>query len=251
MFVNGAMKKVVVSIHDVAPAYVDDLRYLLDACDAAGARPRVLKVIPNEGGRHDIRGYPEFAALLRAEAQSGSEIVLHGYTHVAAGAIEGWSPASLRARLFAPSVAEFVTIDGPEMAARLANGRSILADAGLEVQGFCAPGWLATPELLPRLRQCGFRYVVSMAWVHDVVSGRRLFTPWQGYMGAGGGQERLIRLGSWGCMRLAPHAEAVKVFFHPQGARASADCRRTLKDLRDLLQERKCVTYGDLVEHRA
>ncbi len=248
MSASSATKRVVVSIHDVAPSHVDDLRYLLDACDAAGARPRVLKVIPNEGGRQDIRAHPKFVDLLRAEARAGSEIVLHGYTHVAAGTIAGWRPASVRARLFAPTAAEFFTIDGPEMAARLTAGRRILSEAGLEVRGFCAPAWLATSELPLQLRRCEFHYLVSMAWVRDVVSGKRLFTSWQGYMGAGSGQESLIRLGSWGCMRLPSRAGAVKVFLHPQGARTSADCRRTLRDMGALVQRRTCVTFRDLVD---
>ncbi len=248
MSASHAAPKLVVSIHDVAPSQADDLRYLLEACDAAGARPRVLKVIPDEGGRQDIRAYPEFTALLRAEAQAGSEIVLHGYTHTAARAIQGWRLPSLRARLFAPKAAEFVTLDGAEMAARLTAGRRILEEVGLQVQGFCAPGWLATPELPRQLKRCGFRYAVSMAWLSDVVSGKRMFTPWQGFMGAGPGQERMIGLGSWACMRLAPRAEAVKLFLHPQGARTSADCRRILNGMRDLLGQRTCVTFGDLVD---
>ena len=247
MSANSAAPKLIVSIHDVAPAYAADLRYLLEACDAAGARPRVLKVIPDEGGRQDIRAHPDFTALLRAEAQAGSEIVLHGYTHEVARRIRGWGLPSLRAHLFAPTAAEFVTLNGAEMAARLTGGRRILEEVGLEAQGFCAPGWLATSSLPEQLRRCGFRYAVSMAWVCDVVSGRRIFTPWQGYMGAGGGQERMIRLGSWGCMRLAPRAEAVKLFLHPQGARTSADCRRVLSNLGDLVKERSCITFGDLV----
>ena len=241
------MPKLIVSIHDVAPVYADDLRYLLDACDAAGARPRVLKVIPDEGGRQDIRAHPDFTALLRAEAQAGSEIVLHGYTHEVARPIGGWGLPSLRARLFAPTAAEFVTLDGAEMAARLTSGRRILEEVGLQTRGFCAPGWLATAALPGQLRRCGFRYAVSMAWVRDVESGRRIFTPWQGYMGAGGGQERMIRLGSWGCMQLAPRAEAVKLFLHPQGARTSSDCRRVLNNLRNLTQRYTCTTFGELL----
>jgi hypothetical protein len=248
MSASAAGPRLVVSIHDVAPVYAEDLRYLLEACDAAGARPRVLKVIPDEGGRHDLGAYPDFAALLRAEAQAGSEIVLHGYTHEVARPIAGWSAASLRARLFAPQAAEFVTLDGAEMAERLAAGRRILHDAGLDVQGFCAPGWLASGALPGRLRECGFRYAVTMAWVQDVVTGRRIFTPWQGYMGAGSGQERMIRLGSWGCMRLASRARAIKLFLHPQGARTSADCARVLENLSQLVRQHTCVTFRDLLD---
>lgn len=240
--------RLVVSIHDVAPPLVREVRYLLDALDGAGVRPRVLKVIPNLDGAHDARADPAFARLLAEEAAAGSEIVLHGFTHRVAGPLRGPVQTRLRARLFAGPVAEFLTLTSAQMVERLTEGRQILREIGVEPRGFCAPGWLAPAQLSSLLARGGFRYYVTMLTVRDVVAGRTLLTPWMGYMGAGAGQERLIRLGGRVVSVAAPVAAATKVFFHPQGAFDSADCARMLRSVAALARERRLETFGSLVD---
>jgi predicted deacetylase len=241
-----AQGKLVVSLHDVSPRWAGEVRYVLDALDRLGAHPRVLKVIPNEGGIHDVRADPTFARLLREEVAQGSEIVLHGFTHTVAGPIRGHDSVAIRARLFAGSVAEFVTLGEQQMEERLLQGQDVLRSIGITPRGFCAPGWLAAPALPRLLRQCGLDYNVTMLTLQDVRSGRRLLTPWMGYMGADSAQERLIRLGGWACAGLAPASVARKVFLHPQGARESADCARILRLIGELVHTQRLVTYGAL-----
>jgi len=244
-------RKIVIAIHDVTPSLAPEVRYLLDACDAMGARPLTLKVIPNEDDRNDIREYPEFARMLAREAAAGSEIVLHGYTHRVAHPIRGLGPRQVRGRLFAPTAAEFLTLDRRQTRERLLAGRGILQDAGLDPRGFCAPGWLASSRLPRQLRQCGFQYYVSMLAVHDLIDGRRAWTPWIGYMGAGPVQERLVRLGGYAWAPVPRVAPVLKVFLHPQGARQSADCARLLQRLPRLIGNRRIVSYGSLVARHA
>jgi predicted deacetylase len=243
----AATGRLVVSIHDVAPSLAREVRYLLDALDAIGARPRVLKVIPNEDGRHDVRADPALVRLLTGEAAAGSEIVLHGYTHRVAGPVRGYGPAALRARLFAGSAAEFMTLDGAQMLERLRAGRQMLRDIGLDPVGFCAPGWLASPPLPRLLARCGFRYALTMAAILDLARRRRLWTPWLGYMGADAVQERLVRLGSDLLAPLTAYAPVIKVFLHPQGAPRSADCTRALREIARLARTRRLVTYERLL----
>jgi predicted deacetylase len=246
----GGEGRVIVSIHDVAPPLLQEVRYLLDALDHAGVRPRALKVIPNLDGRHDARADPAFARMLVEEAAAGSEIVLHGYTHRVAGPLRGSGHARLRARLFAGPVAEFLTLSEAQMMDRLTRGRQILREIGVEPQGFCAPGWLAPERVQALLKRSGFRYYVSMLTLRDVVGGRALLTPWQGYMGAGAGQERMIRLGGRVVSTMAPFTPAMKVFFHPQGARESRDCAHMLRVAARLARSRQLVTFGSLVDQR-
>lgn len=244
---GGAGIDVVVSIHDLAPSLLREVRWLLAQLDRIGARPRVLKVVPLENGEHDLRCAPALVQLLQQEAAAGSEIVLHGCTHLAAGPLQGPWDLRLRGRLFAGPAAEFLSLDREAMAARVAMGSAILADVGLRVQGFCAPAWLAPPALSSVLRQQGFRYLAGMASVRDLHSSRLLRLPWLGYMGAGRVQERLIGLGGRIGLLLAARAPAVKVFLHPQGARDSEPCRKTLDTLAALLKERRPVTYAELL----
>jgi uncharacterized protein len=246
-----AQGKIAIAIHDVSPAHAEEVRYLLDACDAMGARPLVLKVIPNEAGRYDIRDYPEFAQMLAREALAGSEIVLHGYTHQVASPIRGLGLQQLRGRLFAGSVAEFLTLDRRQLRERLRAGLGILRDVGLDPHGFCAPGWLASSYLPRQLRDCGLQYYLTMAAVHDVLDGRRVLTPWTGYMGADPVQERLVRLGGAVITALAKRSPVIKVFLHPQGAHESAACSHILQRIPGLIENRRIVTYGSLIAPRS
>lgn len=240
-------RQVVVSIHDVAPAWLAEVRWLLAALDDLGARPRVLKVTPLDGGRDALACCPELVALLRAETAASSEIVLHGYTHRAAGPLRGSWPRRMQARLFAGRDAEFQTLDACAMAERLFRGRAALRELGLDPVGFCAPAWFADPGLPDILRALGFRHYVGMASLYDLAADRRQWLPWYGAMGAGPAHETLIRLGGRLCMAAEPRAPVVKVFLHPQGAPRSAACRRTLLQLRQLLRERRPTTYAQLL----
>lgn len=239
--------QLVVAIHDVAPSTLGEVRYLLDALDGIGVRRRVLKVVPNADGRDDVRRHPDFVRLLAAEAATGSEILLHGYTHRAAGPPRGPWPTRLRTRLFAGAAAEFATLDPAAMMDRLADGQRILRDCALDPRGFCAPGWLATAELPSLLRRCGFAYYVTMMTVLDLTTGRRVLTPWLGYMGAGQAQEALLGLGAGLCAAASPHLPLVKVFLHPQGASASPACDRVLRALARLVRLRALTTYGEIL----
>ena len=249
--VTCRLPAVVVSVHDIASPLTSEVRHLLAALDAIGARPRVLKVVPNADGKRDLRDDPELVRVLAAEVAAGSEVVLHGYTHRVAGPLRGPWSACLRAWLFAGPAAEFLTLDAPQMMERLAAGRQILQGVGLEPRGFCAPGWLAPPELPQLLKQCGFHYYVSMATLWDLTAGSSLWTPWLGYMGAGAVQEQLVGLGGRALLAMAASVPVVKVFLHPQGARQARACDRILHVLARLLRERRPVTYGTLLAHAA
>jgi predicted deacetylase len=171
-------RRVLVSVHDVAPAWVEEVRWLLRELDAIGARPRSLLVIPCHNGRDDLRRCPELVELLQVEVANGSEIVLHGYTHARAGRWRGDPLTVARAALFAREVAEFVSLEWQEQRARLLAGREILEELGLPTRGFCPPGWLHTAELPDLLRELGFTYLVEMLFLLDVQLRRRLVTPW-------------------------------------------------------------------------
>jgi hypothetical protein len=90
-----------------------------------------------------------------------------------------------------------------------------------------------------------------MLTLRDLATNRTLLTPWMGYMGAGAGQERLIRFGGRVVSTLAPVAPAMKVFFHPQGAMDSADCAHMLRVVARLARRRQLTTFGSLVNHES
>lgn len=245
-----ARRQVVVAIHDVCPPFVSEIRFLLSQLDAIGARPRVLKVIPGAPGAA-LRDCPALVHLLQDEVAGGSEIVLHGWTHQAAGRIRGPWLSRLRARLFAGPAAELLTLETDDLRWRLDAGRQALRELGFAVNGFCAPAWLAPPGLPRLLRELGFRHQVGLASLHDLVTDRRLTMAWLGYMGAGPGQEHLIGAVGRAFLAASFAAPVIKVFLHPQGAPASGACSRTLAILAGLVEHRTVTTYEQLLHQRS
>ena len=241
------MQRVVVSIHDVSPRTLDDVRYLLGRLDAIGVRRRVLKVIPRDPERGDLGGHPDLLAALGDEVGRGSETIVHGFTHRVEGRLRGPWPRVARARLFAAGTAEFLSVDPGEAVGRLRAGRAALLQAGLTADGFCAPAWLAPAWLDRACAEAGFRYVVRMASLASCDGRRRRITPWIGYMGASPLQERLVALGNVACLAAARGFPVVKVFLHPQGARGSPACHRVLRTLARLSAGRTASTYGELI----
>ncbi|HEX6129731.1 MAG TPA: DUF2334 domain-containing protein [Candidatus Limnocylindria bacterium] len=237
-----------VAIHDVAPSTLGEVEWLLERLDALGVSPRVLKVVPAEPGAADDA---PLLRLLERETAAGTEVVLHGWSHRAAGPPRGTPLDRARARAFAGDAAEFLSLADAEVVERVAAGREWLERHGFPVAGFCPPGWLATAALPRALRSAGFRYLVTLRGLRDLRRGRWLTLPPRGYMGAGAGQERMVRLG--GTVLSAPlgallRAPAHRFFLHPQAASGNPACASTLTQIAALALRHQATTYAELLD---
>jgi predicted deacetylase len=239
----------IVAIHDVAPAELSNVRWLLAQLDDLGVARRVLKVV---AAAPDAPASDEVVELLHAEQEAGSEIVLHGWTHRAAGhRLRGSTLDQLRGRLFAGGAAEFLSLPERGVAERVAVGADWLRHNRFPVGGFCPPAWLATEALKPALRANGFRYLVTLRGLLDLRSGRRVILPPAGYMGAGAAQEAMVRLAAAVLSRPARavlRSPAQRIFLHPQGAASSPDCARVLARIGVLARRHRSITYGELID---
>src|SRR5437773_92075 len=83
-----------VSVHDVAPAYWKQTKIILERLEGIGVNRRSLLVIPNFQGREPVSENPEFLEWLRKGQRGGDEIILHGYEHAGTG-----TPRTLKERL--------------------------------------------------------------------------------------------------------------------------------------------------------
>ena len=245
---DGRRGLLVVSVHDVSPLHLAEVRWLLERLDGIGAHPRVLKVIPNEGGDSPIDRDPGVVALLREEVARGSEIVLHGHTHRTDGMFLGTPLDRLRARLFAADSAEFLSLSRPEARARIEAGVALLDSVALRATGFCPPGWLAEPGLAAAVRQAGLRYSVTFLWLHDVRRRTRRAVPAMGYMGAAPTHERLLAVERLLVTAAEPRLPVIRVFLHPQRASRSRACSEVLRALERLVSRRTPVTYAALLD---
>ena len=236
---------VVVSIHDVALSTLPEVRWLCAQLDRLGVDRRVLKVIPNERGDGDIRRSPDVIAFLHEEAQRGSEIVMHGFTHRTAGRLRGAPLDRLQARLFAPHDAEFLSLSDAVVVERLDAGRRILSDAGLSASGFCPPAWMGRRTLERALRSAGFSYSVRLGTIHDLERGTTARVPAVGYMGGGDGLEAITAVAN--ALVTRARFDGLRVFLHPERASGSRSCAAVLRALPGWIDGRRITTYADVV----
>ncbi len=133
------------SIHDVSPLHVEAVERLRDLlAPSVGSRLSML-VVPDHWDRAPIDRDPAFRARLRAWADGGAEMLLHGFRHLDDGIHAGrW--ARWRATRITAGEGEFLGLDMEEALRRLEKGRRIVEDAtGRPVAGFVAPAWLYGP----------------------------------------------------------------------------------------------------------
>jgi predicted deacetylase len=163
--------RLVVSVHDVAPATTSESRRWVSDLDERGV-PASLLVIPGPWRERALATEPEFAGWLRGCVERGHEVCLHGWDHTAP---PGASPGrALVGNFVARGAAEFWSLDEDRAAERARRGLDLLAGLGLVASGFTPPGWLASAPAIRGLRRVGLRYVTSHRSVTALRTGDRL-----------------------------------------------------------------------------
>jgi hypothetical protein len=166
-----------VSIHDVSPAWADEVEGALALCASAGVRPALL-VVPNFHGRAPLLDDSRFCGRLRELQAAGHEIYLHGFFHRSRLQYDAAGRTGSRlAWLFAQRVAsggeaEMSDISAAEGQRRLEEGERVLRAADLRIDGFVAPAWSMPPWLLPLLGDRGCRFTEDHLRVYDPAARR-------------------------------------------------------------------------------
>lgn len=151
-----APRRLLLSVHDVSPRFDDEVARLHDLlAAAAGDAPIALLVVPDFWREAPIRCGSVFARRLRAWAEAGTELFLHGYAH--RDETMHRSPlARFKARHLTAGEGEFLGLDAAEARARIAAGRAMIEEAsGRPIAGFIAPAWLYGPGAVLALAQAG------------------------------------------------------------------------------------------------
>lgn len=135
-------KRVLLSIHDVSPKHESHVDRLRDALLEAGGDRMAMLVVPNFWDRSPIVRGSAFASRLRAWAEQGVEMFLHGHSH--RDDVEHTSMLDkLKARHLTAGEGEFLGLSRFEAAIRIEMGRRLLEDVtGVAITGFVAPAWL-------------------------------------------------------------------------------------------------------------
>ncbi|PZO73064.1 MAG: DUF2334 domain-containing protein [Sphingomonas taxi] len=150
-------KRLLVSIHDVSPTFAEPIAMLAERVEAILGGPRfAMLVVPDHWGAARLDRSPAFARQLRAWADAGIEMFLHGWFH--RDASDHRNAASvLKARYMTAGEGEFLGLDAVEAEHRMRAGRDMVEQAiGRSVAGFIAPAWLYGPGAHAALKACDF-----------------------------------------------------------------------------------------------
>jgi predicted deacetylase len=116
---------------------------------------------------------------------------------------------------------------------------------------FCAPGWLHNAAAETALRRTGFRYLLDMFALCDLLTQRRIWAPAVGYMGAAAGQELGVQALNEIVQRTALRSATVaSVYLHPQRHPTGSSVQRRLADLEVMVRRDgwRTATYAEVCD---
>jgi predicted deacetylase len=234
------------SIHDVSPRFEPEVDRLVDMLGEHVGDHMAMLVVPNHWGDAPIVPGSPFAARLRAWADAGVEMFLHGYYHRDEARHDAGADR-LRARFMTAGEGEFLGLSHDEAAKRIAAGRALVEDViGRPIHGFVAPAWLYGSGALEALKAAA----VPIAEDHF-----RVWSPASGQKLAGG---PVITWASRTKMRLASSLAAaaalrhsplqvLRIGVHPPDVRHPALVRSIGKTFRSAIRTRRPSRYSDLL----
>lgn len=162
------------SIHDVSPKFEREIETLYErlACHTGEARLAML-VVPDHWGSAPLVEAPGFQRKLRAWADAGVEMFVHGWFHRDASVAMGL--AGLKARHMTAGEGEFLGLDHATALARMRDGKALVEEVtGKTAAGFIAPAWLYGGGARSALAQTGFALAEDHFRVWHPTSGRTL-----------------------------------------------------------------------------
>jgi len=222
--------RLLVSIHDVTPAFADEVETLWDICASRGVTP-ALFVVPSWHGEWQLGDNPRFCGWLRRHARAGAEVFLHGERHDETG-----SPRSITDGLHAwwrtAREGEFLTLSRHAARNRISRGVRILRSVGLDPIGFVAPAWLWRRESVQAVRDVGLRYSEDASSVYLHHRATRVRVPVIRWSARSAVRARISVIVA-AAMRSRVHESLLRIALHPGDLRSApvrASVLRTLDD---------------------
>jgi predicted deacetylase len=165
---SSAPCALVVSLHDVSPHTRENCEQALTALDHLGIKQCSLLVIPDHHHRGHFLNDPVFCAWLKAQADHGHEIVIHGYYHQRERRAAESTVQKLTTRFYTADEGEFYDLDRATATALFQTAHADFQKLGLDPSGFIAPAWLLSSEAEAALRDCGCEYTTRLGSVLDL-----------------------------------------------------------------------------------
>ncbi len=154
-------RRLLASIHDVGPRFAPQVEALVDhLAPHVGLRLAML-VVPDHWGEAPLAADAGYARRLRAWADAGVEMFVHGWSHRDEAPAGVAAPAGAVGRLarrhMTAGEGEFAALPFAAALARMRQARAVVEDAtGRAAAGFVAPAWLYSDGTRAALAEAGF-----------------------------------------------------------------------------------------------
>jgi predicted deacetylase len=166
---------VLVTIHDVAPPLMPKVERLWEICARHGVKPGLL-VVPEWHGAWPIEKDQRCIDWVRARAEEGAELFLHGERHDEVGSPRGIAD-QVRAFGRTNREGEFLTLGLEQARARIDRGLARLRALAMKPIGFVPPAWLARPDTHSAVRDAGLSVSEDDGTVYAFRVGRVIESP--------------------------------------------------------------------------
>ncbi|MCP4199205.1 MAG: DUF2334 domain-containing protein [Proteobacteria bacterium] len=169
-----------ISIHDVTPAWEAEVIAAYTAISDWGISSPSLLIVPNHHGRWPLTAFPGFVNRLKSWIRAGSEVLLHGYYHLASNPVpfRNSPVAWLESRLLTAGEGEFLALSESQVKKRLLRGKKELEKIlQCHVSGFVPPAWLRQPHLARHLREAGLTHYEGHFYLYNLLKPQRLLAP--------------------------------------------------------------------------
>jgi hypothetical protein len=248
-------KTIALALHEIEPATFERSVEIRAWLEDRGVDCMTLLVVPARDLHPLGERSPDLVEWLTERRRLGDSIAQHGFQHKQMGRTS-W-PQRLRAPLRARRAAEFAGLDLEETRRAVEAGWRLMKLAGIEPDGFVAPGYAYTPALHGALRT-RFGWWASLLGLHGALrdehnsggqgpSWRRWAPAWS--LGTGGVLERALTPTAIGAgARLA--GSALRVDLHPSDLEYDRHRLALEGVLSNAARHRTPVTYDELAAAR-
>ena len=233
------------SIHDVTPAFQGEVELLDALCRRHGAAPALL-VVPDWHGEWPIERHPDFVTWVRQRVAGGAEIILHGERHDEVGSPRRWGD-HLRAFGRTAREGEFLTLGYGVALERITRGVTRLRNLGLEPIGFVPPAWLCRPAAHHAVADSGLRFSEDERGLHLHPGGRVIPAPavrWSSRTAFRAHGSALVAAIRW---RLQRNRPVIRLALHPADLRHPATIRSLERALDRWTREHPVTPYSTYI----
>ena len=240
----------IVSLHDVTPAFMDEIGSALGLISEWGLPSPALLVVPRYHDQWEIGKSSPFLRLLEKARSRGSEIVLHGWNHLAPSPprVPQRITERLKTRFLTAGEGEFQYLSRSEALRRAALGRAAVEDAlGERPSGFIPPAWLLGSDARRVISEEQFEFWEDHIFIHHLSAARRLFAPAVTFTARSRLRAQASIAWAGGIRCVLPNRQNVRLALHPVDFRFPELIKAIALVARKIGRQRNWVTYDEFL----